>query len=170
MTDTPEPNPVVFSVRSLTEGRAAAERVGFPLWIRPAFTLRGHGTARCAHREALDEMLSYALTLSPTGEVQIDDGAVCSAVRNLGWMQISLAGREIARLDVLDWTDAKNEELTKALNAIVYILFQTGATLMREQCAAAFGNAPEVAATIRALPLPEYPYRCPTDGATSAPG
>lgn len=155
MTDTPEPNPVCFTVHSLTEGRAAAERIGFPLWIRPACTLRGHGTARCAHQAAFSEMLSYALTLSPTGEVQLDDGTAGAVVRRLGTMTVVIAGVEIAKLEVLDWSNEKNEALVQRLNDLVRAERVKSANLMRERCADAFKGLPAVALAVLQLPLPD---------------
>ncbi len=59
-------------VRSLAEGNEAARSIGFPLVLRPAFTLGGSGGGFVEHAEDFTEMLRNALAVSPVHEVLIE--------------------------------------------------------------------------------------------------
>lgn len=57
---------------SLEEGIAAAERIGYPVVLRPAFTLGGTGGGFAESAEDFLPMLKNALSLSPTHQVLIE--------------------------------------------------------------------------------------------------
>ena len=58
--------------RSLGEGLAAAEKIGYPVVLRPAFTLGGTGGGFAYNEEQFTEIMTNALELSPVGEVLIE--------------------------------------------------------------------------------------------------
>ncbi len=57
---------------SMEEGLAVAERIGYPLVLRPAFTLGGTGGGFAEDRKALLALLGHALELSPVRQVLIE--------------------------------------------------------------------------------------------------
>ncbi|MDD6995923.1 MAG: carbamoyl-phosphate synthase large subunit [Candidatus Borkfalkiaceae bacterium] len=57
---------------SMEEGRAAAKKIGFPVVLRPAFTLGGTGGGFAENEEELETMLETALDLSPVRQVLIE--------------------------------------------------------------------------------------------------
>ena len=59
-------------VRNEQEGRAAAEKIGFPLVLRPAFTLGGTGGGFADNEAEYGELLARALALSPVHEVLVE--------------------------------------------------------------------------------------------------
>lgn len=59
-------------VRNEQEGRAAAEKIGFPLVLRPAFTLGGTGGGFADNEVEYGELLARALALSPVHEVLVE--------------------------------------------------------------------------------------------------
>ena len=59
-------------VRSLEEGFAAAREIGYPLVLRPAFTLGGTGGGFADCEEELIPLLEAGLDLSPVGEVLVE--------------------------------------------------------------------------------------------------
>ena len=58
--------------RSLGEGLAAAKKIGYPVVLRPAFTLGGTGGGFAYNEEQFTEIMTNALELSPVGEVLIE--------------------------------------------------------------------------------------------------
>jgi carbamoyl-phosphate synthase large subunit len=66
---------------SVEEGLAIAERIGLPVILRPAFTLGGTGGATAYNMEELSGYLKYALTVSPIGQVLVEQSV-------LGWKEI----------------------------------------------------------------------------------
>ena len=60
------------TVRSMEEGLAAAERIGFPQVLRPAFTLGGTGGGFAESEEEFPDLLRNALAVSPVHEVLIE--------------------------------------------------------------------------------------------------
>ena len=57
---------------SMEEGVAAAEKIGYPVVLRPAFTLGGTGGGFADNEEELREILKNALALSPVGQVLVE--------------------------------------------------------------------------------------------------
>ena len=57
---------------SMEEGVAAAMRIGYPVVLRPAFTLGGTGGGFADNEEELREIMKNALKLSPVGQVLVE--------------------------------------------------------------------------------------------------
>src|SRR3954464_11787887 len=70
---------------SLDEVTAIGHQLGFPLILRPSFTLGGLGGGIAYNREELEEMGARALAYSPTHEVLIEESV-------LGWKEFELEG------------------------------------------------------------------------------
>lgn len=68
---------------SFLEGKEIAQEFGFPLVIRPSFTLGGTGAAFVHTAEDFDDLLTYGLEASPIHEVLIDKAL-------LGWKEYEL--------------------------------------------------------------------------------
>ena len=68
---------------SFLEGMEAAQEIGFPLVIRPSYTLGGFGGGFCHRAGDYPEMLRRGLEASPTHEVLIDKAV-------LGWKEFEL--------------------------------------------------------------------------------
>lgn len=66
--------PVVISdiVTNLEDGLAFAEKIGYPVVVRPAYTLAGTGGGIADNEEELTEILSQGLQLSPVSQVLIE--------------------------------------------------------------------------------------------------
>ncbi len=59
-------------VHSIEEGRKAAEEIGYPVVLRPAFTLGGTGGGFADNEDELKELLAAGLELSPVSEVLVE--------------------------------------------------------------------------------------------------
>ena len=57
---------------SIEEGVAAAQKIGYPVILRPAFTLGGTGSGFAYNEEELRDMMRNALYLSPVHEVLVE--------------------------------------------------------------------------------------------------
>ena len=68
---------------SFLEGKEFAQLIGFPLVIRPSFTLGGTGGGFVHKKEELDEALERGLTASPIHEVLVEKAV-------LGWKEFEL--------------------------------------------------------------------------------
>lgn len=68
---------------SFLEGKEFAQEIGFPLVIRPSFTLGGTGGGIVFKKEELDEALNRGLTASPIHEVLVEKAV-------LGWKEFEL--------------------------------------------------------------------------------
>lgn len=66
--------PVLESViaNSLEEGLEAAHKIGYPVVLRPAFTLGGTGGGFADNDKELAEIIKHALKLSPVGQVLVE--------------------------------------------------------------------------------------------------
>ncbi|MCX6311267.1 MAG: carbamoyl-phosphate synthase large subunit [Bacteroidetes bacterium] len=69
--------------KSFLEGKEIAQQFGFPLVIRPSFTLGGSGGAVVYVKEEFDKALNRGLQTSPIHEVLIDKAV-------LGWKEFEL--------------------------------------------------------------------------------
>ena len=68
---------------SESEAREIATQIGFPLIIRPSFTLGGEGGGTVYNRDELDDMVATALDASPTRRVLLEQSV-------LGWKEFEL--------------------------------------------------------------------------------
>ncbi|MEX0635141.1 MAG: carbamoyl-phosphate synthase large subunit, partial [Ferruginibacter sp.] len=68
---------------SFLEGKEFAQEIGFPLVLRPSFTLGGTGGGIVFKKDELDEALNRALTASPVHEVLVEKAI-------LGWKEFEL--------------------------------------------------------------------------------
>ena len=57
---------------NMNEGVEAAEGIGYPVVLRPAFTLGGTGGGFADNEEELREVMRHALSLSPTHQVLVE--------------------------------------------------------------------------------------------------
>jgi len=71
------------TANSFLEGKEFAQEIGFPLVIRPSFTLGGSGGGIVFKKEELDEALNNGLTASPIHEVLVEKAV-------LGWKEFEL--------------------------------------------------------------------------------
>ncbi len=70
-------------VTTMSEGWAAARDIGFPIILRPAFTLGGSGGAVAFTEDEFEEKLAWALSESPVDQVLLEESA-------LGWKEYEL--------------------------------------------------------------------------------
>jgi carbamoyl-phosphate synthase large subunit len=68
---------------SFLEGKEIAQEIGFPLVIRPSFTLGGTGGSIVFYKADLDEALNRGLTASPMHEVLVEKAM-------MGWKEFEL--------------------------------------------------------------------------------
>ena len=71
------------TANSFLEGKEFAQEIGFPLVIRPSFTLGGTGGGFVHSKEFLDEALNRGLSASPIHEVLVEKAV-------LGWKEFEL--------------------------------------------------------------------------------
>jgi carbamoyl-phosphate synthase large subunit len=71
------------TAQSFLEGKEIAQEIGFPLVIRPSFTLGGTGGAFVHKKEEFDELLNIGLHASPIHEVLIEKSI-------FGWKEFEL--------------------------------------------------------------------------------
>lgn len=79
---------------TVEEGIKIGMEIGFPLILRPAYTLGGTGGATAYNKEELKEHLANAVETSPVGQVLVEQSV-------LGWKEIEF---EVMR----DWVDNVN--------------------------------------------------------------
>ncbi len=72
-----------FIANSFLEGKEAAQKIGFPLVIRPSYTLGGTGGGFVMKPKEFDEALRRGLNASPTHEVLVEKAV-------LGWKEYEL--------------------------------------------------------------------------------
>lgn len=75
--------PPSFIANSFLEGKNAAQKIGFPLVIRPSFTLGGTGGGFVMKEDEFDEALRRGLDASPVHEVLVEKAV-------LGWKEFEL--------------------------------------------------------------------------------
>jgi carbamoyl-phosphate synthase large subunit len=68
---------------SWEEARAAAEAIGFPIIIRPSFTMGGEGGGVAYNKEEFEELARRALQLSPTHTILVEESII-------GWKEYEL--------------------------------------------------------------------------------
>lgn len=72
-----------ITCNSFLEGKEAAQKTGFPLVIRPSYTLGGSGGSFVHTKEEFDEKLKRGLEASPVHEVLVEKAV-------LGWKEFEL--------------------------------------------------------------------------------
>jgi carbamoyl-phosphate synthase large subunit len=72
-----------FIANSFLEGKEAAQKIGYPLVIRPSYTLGGTGGGFVHEEEQFDAALRRGLNMSPTHEVLVEKAV-------LGWKEFEL--------------------------------------------------------------------------------
>jgi len=72
-----------FIANSFLEGKEAAQKIGFPLVIRPSYTLGGSGGGFVMQESEFDDALRHGLNASPTHEVLVEEAV-------LGWKEFEL--------------------------------------------------------------------------------
>jgi len=72
-----------YIANSFLEGKEAAQKIGFPLVIRPSYTLGGSGGGFVHKEEEFAEALKRGLNASPTHEVLVEKAV-------LGWKEFEL--------------------------------------------------------------------------------
>jgi carbamoyl-phosphate synthase large subunit len=72
-----------YIANSYLEGKEAGQKIGFPLVIRPSYTLGGTGGGFVMREEDFDEALKRGLNASPTHEVLVEKAV-------LGWKEYEL--------------------------------------------------------------------------------
>ncbi len=70
-------------VNNIEDGLEFAERIGYPIILRPSFTLGGTGGGIAYNREELAEVLARGIDLSPVHEVLVEESV-------LGWKEYEL--------------------------------------------------------------------------------
>jgi carbamoyl-phosphate synthase large subunit len=68
---------------SYLEGKEAAQEIGYPLVIRPSYTLGGYGGGFVHNKDEIDAALNHGLQASPTHEVLVEQAV-------LGWKEYEL--------------------------------------------------------------------------------
>ncbi len=86
---------------SVDEGLEIGQRIGFPLILRPAFTMGGAGGAMAYNQEELAAALAHALTTSPVGQVLVEQSV-------LGWKEIEFEVMRDCRDNVIIITSMEN--------------------------------------------------------------
>ncbi len=70
-------------VNNVEDGLAFADRIGYPIILRPSFTMGGSGGGIAYNREDLVEILERGIDLSPVHEVLVEESV-------LGWKEYEL--------------------------------------------------------------------------------
>ncbi|MDG1841274.1 MAG: carbamoyl-phosphate synthase large subunit [Crocinitomicaceae bacterium] len=83
MTEIGIPMAPQETAKSFLEGKEIAQKFGFPLCIRPSYTLGGSGASIIYDKADFDNLLERGLKLSPIHEVMIDKAL-------LGWKEFEL--------------------------------------------------------------------------------
>ncbi|MFC2040602.1 carbamoyl-phosphate synthase large subunit [Chloroflexota bacterium] len=81
LLDIGEPVPASATVNSLAEARKAAEEIGLPLIIRPAYTLGGTGGGMAFTTAEFETAVKIGLAASPINQVLVEQSVV-------GWKEI----------------------------------------------------------------------------------
>ena len=75
--------PASALVNNIADGKSFAGKTGFPLILRPSFTLGGRGGAIAEHEEEFEPLLEKALLESPTNECLIEESLI-------GWKEFEM--------------------------------------------------------------------------------
>ncbi|KEZ76963.1 carbamoyl-phosphate synthase large subunit [Salinisphaera hydrothermalis] len=83
MTEIGLKTPESKTVHTMAEGEEVQARIGFPIIMRPSFTLGGTGGGIAYNKEEFEDLLSRGLELSPTNEVLLEQSV-------LGWKEYEM--------------------------------------------------------------------------------
>ena len=83
MQDAGLPIPRAGTARTLAEALEVAERIGFPLIVRPSFMLGGGGSGFAHDQSQLETLVSRSIEQSPTHEVLVEESVA-------GWKEFEL--------------------------------------------------------------------------------
>jgi len=83
MTEIGLATPRAFIAHSWEDAQRVQPDIGFPVIIRPSFTLGGSGGGIAYNREEFEEIVKGGLDLSPTNEVLLEESA-------LGWKEFEM--------------------------------------------------------------------------------
>ncbi|WP_376696078.1 carbamoyl-phosphate synthase large subunit [Wenzhouxiangella sp. EGI_FJ10305] len=83
MRDIGLESPEAEIARTLDEAIEIQKRLGFPVIVRPSFTMGGSGGGIAYNREEFVQIVEHGLDLSPTNEVLLDESL-------LGWKEFEL--------------------------------------------------------------------------------
>ncbi|AZB42864.1 carbamoyl-phosphate synthase large subunit [Bacillus sp. FJAT-42376] len=72
MNELNEPVPDSEIIRTVEEAFAFAAQIGYPIIVRPAFTLGGTGGGICSNEEELAEIVAYGLKASPVTQCLLE--------------------------------------------------------------------------------------------------
>ena len=81
MEELNEPIPKCHAVNSLEEAFEAVEDIGYPVIVRPGFTLGGTGGGIANNKKEFEEIVNHGLDMSFNDQVLIDESV-------LGWQEI----------------------------------------------------------------------------------
>jgi carbamoyl-phosphate synthase large subunit len=71
------------TARSVAEAQRIVSRIGYPVILRPSFTLGGSGGSVAYNPEELDEAVRWGLQMSPVGTVLVEESVI-------GWKEFEL--------------------------------------------------------------------------------
>ena len=97
------PSSLLRSLETLQDALACADRIGYPVIVRPAFTMGGTGGGICENKEKLIEIGTNGLRLSPIHQILVEK---CIA----GWKEIEYEvmrdhkGNVITVCNMENWT------------------------------------------------------------------
>lgn len=83
MTEIGLKTPESKTVHTMAEGEEVQARIGFPIIMRPSFTLGGTGGGIAYNKEEFEDLLARGLELSPTNEVLLEQSV-------LGWKEYEM--------------------------------------------------------------------------------
>ena len=72
-----------FAVHTIEDARTAQEKLGFPVIVRPSFTLGGSGGGIAYNKTEFEKITAHGLSLSPTSEVLLEESL-------LGWKEFEM--------------------------------------------------------------------------------
>ncbi len=70
-------------INNLAEAEEFAAKIGYPLIIRPSYTLGGSGGGIAYNRKQLQDKVAYGLAISPVSQILVEEGVI-------GWKEIEL--------------------------------------------------------------------------------
>ena len=81
MKSIDEPTPKSFAVKTVSDAKKAADKIGYPVIVRPAYTLGGTGGGVADNEEELLQISESGLKNSPVNQVLIETSL-------LGWKEV----------------------------------------------------------------------------------